>query len=153
MKCLAAILPILYFCCALTPAFAKDCDTGCQMQQIDSYFKALDKISAKGSSIKEIDHFLSILHPDVKYIHVEYAASFDRTAWRQAFIRNLERGAYQNSNQSEQRVLTSIAGKNHVAVEYAHGVRLQDGTWQQQQPLLILFGFNAGQISLVKELW
>ena len=63
------------------------------MQQIHSYFKALDNISRKGASVREIDSLLSLMHVDVKYSHVEYAANFDKTAWRKAFVRNLERGA------------------------------------------------------------
>ncbi|WP_290612243.1 hypothetical protein [Arsukibacterium sp. UBA3155] len=123
------------------------------MDQINHYFKALDKVSLKGGSIKDIDYFLSLMHADVKYIHVEYEASFDKDSWRNAFIRNLERGAYKNSNENEQRVLKTILGKNHAAVEYAHGVIQKDGTWRQKEPLLILFGFTEGKISLVKELW
>lgn len=134
-------------------ALANDCDTTCQMTQINAYFKALDQINVKGSNSKDIEHFLSLLHPDVKYIHVEYEARFDATAWRKAFVRNLERGAYQNGKESEQRILKTIFGKNHVAVEYSHGVIQQDGTWQQKKPLLVLFGFTEGKISLVKELW
>jgi len=93
------------------------------------------------------------MHADVKYIHVEYEASFDKESWRKAFVRNLERDAYQNTNENEQRVLKAILGKNHVAVEYSHGVIQKDGTWQQKKPLLVLFGFTEGKISLVKELW
>lgn len=134
-------------------ALAGNCEASCQMEQINSYFKALDNVSRKGSSIKDIDSFLSLMHADVKYIHVEYEASFDKAAWRKAFVRNLERGAYQNSPDNEQRILKTIFGKNHIAVEYSHGLKQQDGTWQQKKPLLILFGFTDGKISLVKELW
>lgn len=152
MKAIYTLFLVL-FLCSFNKAFADSCDSACQLNQINSYFKALDKISVKGSNSKDIDNFLSQLHADVKYIHVEYDASFDKASWRKAFIRNLERGAYQNGNESEQRILTTIFGKNHVAVEYSHGVIQQDGTWLQNKPLLILFGFTEGKISLVKELW
>jgi hypothetical protein len=153
MKSIYAFLLVIMWSCLFNKALANNCESSCQMDQISSYFKALDKVSLKGSSIKDIDNFLSLMHAEVKYIHVEYAASFDKDAWRKAFIRNLDRGAYQNSIENEQRVLKTIPGKNYVAVEYAHGVIKKDGTWQPKKPLLVLFGFTEGKISLVKELW
>lgn len=134
-------------------AIAASCDSSCQLAQITSYFSALDKISRKGSSIEDIDTLLALTHDKVKYIHVEYEANFDKASWRKAFIRNLERGMYQNSDKNEKRILNVIYGKNHTAIEYSHGVIQEDGSWKQTEPLLALFGFTDGKISLVKELW
>ena len=44
-------------------------------------------------------------------------------------------------------------GKNHIAIEYSHGVIQENNTWQQTEPLLVIFGFKGGKISLIKELW
>lgn len=134
-------------------AIAASCDSSCQLNQITSYFLALDKISRKGSSSEDIDSLLALTHADVKYIHVEYEANFTKESWRKAFVRNLERGAYQKSEENKMRIMNTIFGKNHVAIEYSHGVIQQDGTWQQAEPLLVIFGFADGKISLVKELW
>ncbi len=133
--------------------FAADCDSTCQLNQINSYFAALDKISRQGSSSEDIDSLLALMHDGVKYIHVEYEANFNKESWRKAFIRNLKRGAYQNTANNEKRILNTILGKNHIAIEYSHGVIQKDGKWQQTEPLLVLFGFTDGKISLVKELW
>lgn len=135
------------------PVLALTCDSICQLSQIKSYFLALDKVSLKNSSIKDIDSLLALTHDEVKYIHVEYEANFNKESWRKAFIRNLERGAYQKSVKNEQHILNSILGKNHIAIEYAHGVIQPDGTWQQAQPRLVIFGFTNEKISLIKELW
>ncbi|WP_340681022.1 hypothetical protein [Paraglaciecola sp.] len=132
---------------------ASDCDATCQLAQINSYFSALDKVSLKNSTINDIDSLLALTHDDVKYIHVEYEANFTKDTWRKAFIRNLDRGAYQNSVKNEIHVLNSIFGKNYTAIEYSHGVIQPDGTWQQTEPLLVVFGFTNGKISLIKELW
>lgn len=132
---------------------ASSCDSACQLTQINSYFSALDKVSLKNSSVQDIDSLLALTHDDVKYIHVEYEANFNKQSWRKAFIRNLKRGAYQNSANNEKRILNSIFGKNHTAIEYAHGVIQADGTWQQAEPRLVLFAFTDGKISLIKELW
>jgi len=133
--------------------FAASCNSSCQLNQINSYFAALDKISRKGSNTEDIDNLLSLMHDDVKYIHVEYEANFDKSSWRKAFVRNLKRGAYQNTNNNEMRIINTIFGKNHIAIEYSHGVVQENNTWQQTEPLLVIFGFKDGKISLIKELW
>jgi len=134
-------------------AFAVSCDSTCQLNQINSYFAALDKVSRKNSNIKDIDLLLALTHDEVKYVHVEYEANFTKESWRKAFVRNLKRGAYQNSADNEMRVINTIFGKNHIAVEYSHGVIQQSGIWQPTDSLLVIFGFKDGKISLIKELW
>ena len=116
-------------------AIASNCDSTCQLEQIKLYFSALDKVSRKDSSISDIDYLLALMHDDVKYIHVEYEANFNKGSWRKAFIRNLKRGAYQNTTKNEKRIINSILGKNHIAIEYSHGVTQEDGTWQKTKPL------------------
>ncbi len=134
-------------------AVASTCESDCQLNQIKGYFIALDKISRKGSSNEDIDNLLALMHDEVKYVHVEYQANFNKTSWREAFIRNLKRGFYQNDDKNEMRVSNTIFGKNYTAIEYSHGLIQQDGSWQPSEPLLVLFGFKDGKISLVKELW
>ncbi|KGJ89838.1 nuclear transport factor 2 family protein [Colwellia psychrerythraea] len=134
-------------------ALAANCDSACQLIQIKSYFSALDEVGRKGSTIKDIDSLLAMVHKDVKYIHVEYQANFTKESWREAFIRNLNRGSYQKTKNNEARVINTIFGKNHVAVEYAHGVINSDGTWKKNDARLALFGFKDGKILLIKELW
>ncbi len=153
MKIMLAVgLTIASFLFSST-VLAKDCDANCQLSQIESYFSALDKISRVGSTIGDVDSLLALTHADVKYIHVEYEANFNKVDWRKAFIRNLERGAYRKGKENEMRIMNSIFGKNYTAIEYSHGVIQQDGAWQPTESLLVLFGFTDKKISLVKELW
>jgi ketosteroid isomerase-like protein len=153
MKYISKIVIVITSLILSKTATASSCDSACQLAQVNAYFAALDKVSRKGSSIEDIDALLALTHDDVRYIHVEYEANFDKTSWRKAFIRNLKRGAYQNTAKNEKRILNSIYGKNHIAIEYSHGVIQDNGTWQKTEPLLALFGFTDGKISLVKELW
>ncbi|ATC97227.1 hypothetical protein [Pseudoalteromonas tunicata] len=153
MKFILKIGLLLAFLILSKTTFAASCDSTCQLNQINSYFTALDKINRKGSTLNDIDSLLDLTHDDVKYIHVEYEANFTKESWRKAFLRNLERGAYQNSANNEMRIINTIFGKNHTAIEYSNGVIQQDGTWQQTESLLVLFGFKDGKISLIKELW
>jgi len=134
-------------------SYATDCAAPCQLNLIDSYFKAIDNISRQGSSVEDIDSLLALTHDKVEYVHVEYEANFTKLTWRQAFLSNLKRGAYQNTDKNQIRILNTIYGKNHTAIEYSHGVLQEDGSWQASEPLLVVFGFTEQKISLVKELW
>ena len=153
MKFILKVGLILMCLILVNTAFSADCDSTCQLNQVNSYFSALGKVSRKNSSVSDIDSLLALTHDDIKYIHVEYEANFTKESWRKAFIRNLERGAYQNSEKNEMRITNTIFGKSHVAIEYSHGVIQEDGSWQQTEPLLVIFGFTDGKISLIKELW
>ncbi|WP_299979089.1 hypothetical protein [uncultured Pseudoteredinibacter sp.] len=134
-------------------AGAADCSKECKLNQVEAYFTALAKVSRQGSSIEDIDSLLEAMHEDVKYIHFEYGADFDKDKWRKAFIRNLNRNFYNKTNAHHARVLRAIYGKSHIAVEYSHGVVKEDGVWHPEEPRLAVFGFSDGKISLVEELW
>ena len=130
-----------------------DCSPECQLEQVTVYFQALDKVFREGSTAADIDALLSHMHERVRYVHVEYGADFDRESWRAAFLRNVERGAFNNGPERKIGILKVIHGKNHAAVEYAHGAVLPDGTWESGEPLLVLFEFTEGKISRIEELW
>ncbi|TMP27648.1 hypothetical protein CWB99_14375 [Pseudoalteromonas rubra] len=129
------------------------CDSHCQLSKVNQYFDALDTVSYKGSTVADIDALIGLMHDEVKYEHIEYQANFDKPAWRRAFLRNHESGRYDSETNREIRVLRTIPGKNHIAVEYAYGFNQADGSWQQQEPMLAVFGFKEGKISLIRELW
>ena len=130
-----------------------DCPPECQLEQAGAYFQALDKVFRDGSTVADIDALFSILHDRVRYVHTDYEADFQREAWRSAFVSNLERGAYRNGPERQIGIMSVIHGKHAVAVEYSHGEMLPDGTWKGDEPLLALFRFTDGKISLIEELW
>jgi hypothetical protein len=132
---------------------AQECNETCKIDAVNSYFDALDKVAKKGSTEKDVDALLALMHDNVNYVHVEYKANFDKASWRKAFLRNLKLARYQNTEKNQQRIIKHILGKNYIAVEYSHGVVLDNGQWQATEPLLALFGFTDGKISLIKELW
>lgn len=153
MKNILKLFWILLFVILTNKSFAVECKSECQLEQVKLYFAALDKVARKGSTSNDIDALLELTHENVKYIHVEYEANFDKKTWRNAFLRNLELGRYQNTEENEKRILRSISGKNYLAVEYSRGIVHSDGSWSGSEPLLALFGFTDGKISLIKELW
>jgi hypothetical protein len=130
-----------------------DCYSVCQLDQVEIYFHALDKVFQKESTVADIDTLLSNLHEHVKYIHVEYEADFDKDAWRAAFIRNLERGAFNGEPERKTGILNVIHGTNHAAVEYSRGDVIPDGPWNKRESLLVLFTFRDGKIYRIEELW
>lgn len=132
---------------------AEDCNENCQLAQVKTYFSALDKISKAGSTTSDIEALLALTHEDVKYLHVEYQANFTKDTWRKAFERNLGLERYQKTEKNQIRILNSIKGNNHIAIEYSHGLIDDDGKWEPTNKYLALFGFKDGKIVLVRELW
>lgn len=132
---------------------AEDCSADCQLVRVREYFVHLDAVLRKGSTVADIDALFRLFDESVRYEHLEYDASFDRESWRNAFIRNLENGSYKGEK-DRIRVLRSIHGGSHLAVEYAYGSEDAAGDWiQEGDGLLVLFGFNGDRIVLVREYW
>ena len=153
MKLLITVLTGFSFLLASNTLSAVECNETCQLKQVKAYFTALDKVARKDSIVKDIDTLLALTHDSVKYVHVEYQANFTKDTWREAFLRNLKLGRYQNTEKNHIRILNSIAGKNHIAVEYSHGVIQESGQWEKTDNYLAIFGFTEGKLSLIKELW
>lgn len=136
-----------------TVAGETDCNEQCMLNQVKGYFSALDKVAKKASTKQDIEALLNLMHPSVKYEHFEYQANFDLTKWRQAFLRQLQLGSYDNGPDNEIRITATIFGKTHTAIEYSHGLVGRDGIWQADKKRFALFGFTEGKISLIREYW
>ena len=153
MRILFNVITCLSFIILSYSSMAKDCDEYCQLEQVKAYFFALDKVAKKGSTSSDVDALLALTHDDVKYIHVQYEANFTKDTWRKAFLRNIELGRYQKTDKNQIRILNSKEGKNHIAIEYSHGVIQANGKWEKTNKYLAIFGFTDGKLSLIKELW
>ena len=129
------------------------CDQDCKRSIVENYLEHIVEIFVLGSSVKEIDDFLSQVHDEIKYEHKEYGADFDKEKWRKAFIRQLERGSYNESKQMKGGILNIIYGKNHAAVEYSYGTLNSNGVWEKGHVKFALFGFKDKKVSLVREYW
>jgi hypothetical protein len=111
----------------------------------DQYFERLFKVFSEGSSEADLQALFGLMHDELRYQHFEYEADFSRSEWYEAFLNNLNRGAFQMTG-AERIVKTNVIyGKSHAAVEYRYA--------NKDEKLLILFGFKDGQIVLVRELW
>ncbi|WP_416306721.1 hypothetical protein [Neptunicella sp. SCSIO 80796] len=149
---LVAMLPLMLI---YSLAYAGECNQQCQKKAVDTYFEQLSSIYRKGSKASDIDALFSSLSPSVHYEHLNYGASFNGSDWKQAFISNLNRGAYTSEQNQSIRVEQYIHGNGFVAVAYSYGLIQKNGCWTPEgdQNLLALFGLSNGQISSVKEYW
>jgi hypothetical protein len=129
------------------------CSNDCKKELVESYLDNIVKIFVLGSTIDDIDIFLSQLHDDIKYEHEEYGANFTKLSWREAFARQLKKGFYQEKRRMDGRILKIIYGKNHAAVEYTYGIYSEEGNWEKDHVKFALFGFKDSKISLVREYW
>lgn len=146
----------LVFCLLVVAlgAIAAEAGEGRHLALVRTYFAKIDVIYRHGSSVADIDALFELFDEDVQYEHVAYEARFDKGAWRQAFLGNLERGAYGKGELESTAIVKTIPGGSHMAVEYAYGTRDQEGNWAQEgDGMLILFGFSGDKIVLVREYW
>lgn len=151
------VLALFIACATANLARAEDmaetsCDATCQRTQINAYYAGIDAIMMAGSTIDDIDTFLRGLHNDVRYIHEEYGAEFDKDTWHRAFIRQREQGSYNNGPDGKTSVLRVIHGYKFAAVEFRS--RYTEGATQiETPPRLAIFRFTDGKISQIKEHW
>lgn len=154
IRCLGLSILMMWTICA--SASSNDCDSACKEAQIKSYFKRLSAVYKEGSTSADVDRLFELLAPDVRYVHKEYEANFERAEWRDAFIGNLKRGAYGKDESELIEVTKLIHGRRYSAVEYRYMRRRDDGTLEpadDQGGLLALFGFDGERIALIEEYW
>ena len=128
------------------------CDAACQRTQIENYYAGIDAIMLAGSSVADIDDLLGRLHEDVRYIHEEYEADFDKSTWRKAFVRQLEKGAYNDGPDGLTSILRVIHGYEFAAVEVISRYT-ENGVLIETKPRLVTFKFDQGKILQIKEHW
>lgn len=137
-------------------ALASDpsCSRKCQVKLITEYYQNIDKIMMTGSSMQDVEHFLSLLHDDVRYIHVEYEADFTKDVWRKAFKRQMDKGSYDSPQSAVTTVANIIHGHRVAAVEFID--RYKDDTTGELKvtpPRLAIFTFQEGKIVKIEDMW
>lgn len=152
MKILNTLFILTFFAFSANAQDAS-CSDDCKKELIESYLGDIVRIFVLGSTIDDIDKFLSQLHDEIKYEHEEYGADFTKQSWRSAFVRQLENGFYQETRSMDGRILNIIYGKEHAAVEYTYGIYSEEGEWEKDHVKFALFGFKDNKISLVREYW
>ena len=136
-------------------ASGTECDTSCRERLIGDYFARIGRVFHSRSTEGDINRLFELFDEKVRYQHLDYGADFEKGAWKEAFLGNLKRGAYDKQANQQIKVVTLIHGKQHTAVGYAYGAFQPDGVWKpsDDQVLLALFGFAGNKIVLVREYW
>lgn len=151
-KCFIALMLMLGIS---SHALAEACSKECQKQLVERYFDQLSVVYRKDSKAKDIENLFKSLHPAVDYEHLNYQAKFNKEQWKNAFLNNLKRGAYQSDKADVIRVDQTIYGKGYVAASYSYGEINEKGNWlaKGDQGLLVVFKIEDGKIISVKEYW
>ena len=129
------------------------CGHTCQSEKIEDYYIKISKVMMAGSSVEDVRRFLTVLHNDVRYIHVKYEADFDKEAWHKAFMRRMEGGNYNNHPEDTTKVLRIIHGYNSAAVEFISKYTNEDGVRITNPKRLAFFTFKDGKISKIQDYW
>lgn len=130
-----------------------NCDKTCQSRLVNAYHQGIDQISRKGSSVADVDRFLDGLHPQVQYSHPEYDSEFNKTLWRQAFLRQLNAGRYTGDEQTATHINHIIHGYQHAAVEKIQHYYDDEGNLISTPPRLEMFEFKEGKIFAIRDHW
>lgn len=130
------------------------CDSQCQRSLIDDYYSKINQAVQRHSTEEHIDTFLATLHDDVVYLHDEYEAEFNKSTWRQAFLRQMERGSYANTTQASTLVKSVIHGYQTAAVEFvSRYAENDDSALTASPPRLAIFKFKDNKIVFIQDHW
>ena len=121
---------------------------------IHAYFEHLNRIFRSGSTMADVEALLALCNENIRYIHKEYEAEFNRTTWRQAFERHMQAGRYQGPADHCSTITLCIPGKGYFAIEYFYG-KTKEGQCQPKDSkrLLAIFKIENDKISQIEELW
>jgi hypothetical protein len=122
---------------------------------VEAYFDRLQDVFRADSDAADVDRLLALFTGDGRYVHLKYAADFDLAAWRAAFLRNIDRGAFTASADACIAITNHIPGDGVAAIEYAYGTRSGGGDCRpaNDERLLVMFQLEGERIARVEELW
>lgn len=130
------------------------CDSQCQRSLIEEYYEKVNRVTMRDSTSQHIDDFLSVLHDDVLYLHTEYQAEFNKDIWRKAFLRQLEKGRYNNSEKAVTSIESIIYGYQTAAVEFISRYNDDEtGALISTPKRLAIFKFKDNKIVFIQDHW
>lgn len=114
----------------------------------EKFIELTDITKVKGATKKDIDAVAHLLSDEMHYQHPNYNANLTK----QQFIEGLVR--YMGSADAINSTITSkIIGSNAIAVAFVSTTVIDGKKETDKQPLMRLFEFKQGKITLVKEYW
>lgn len=130
------------------------CDSQCQRSLIEQYYAKINRAIMHDSTLEHVDDFLSVLHDDVLYLHTEYQAEFNKDIWRKAFLRQIENGRYNNSEEALTSIESIIHGYQTAAVEFISRYNDDETNELIATPKrLAIFKFKDNKIVFIQDHW
>jgi len=121
------------------------------LSMVRSFIRASGEVSQRGMAA--VEDVMALMHEDMRYIHLEYGADFDKAAMREGFERRIARAATRGSQVTIQNHIT---GKNIVILETSgtYDRKVDDG-WQPRSydGHVTTYEFKDGKIWRVREYW
>lgn len=118
---------------------------------VRSFIRASGEVSQRGMAA--VEDVMALMHEDMRYIHLEYGADFDKAAMLEGYKRRIARAATRGSKVT---IHKHITGKNIVIIE-ASGTyeRKVDDGWQPRSydGHVTTYEFKDGKIWRVREYW
>jgi len=130
------------------------CNNQCQRSLIEQYYAKINRATMHDSSLEHVDDFLNVLHDDVLYLHTEYQAEFNKDIWRKAFLRQIENGRYNNTEEAGTSIESIIHGHQTAAVEFIRYYNDDETNELITTPKrLAIFKFQDDKIVFIQDHW
>lgn len=107
-----------------------------------------DKTKMKGAAKNDIENVAKLLADDMRYQHPNYKANLTK----QEFIQGLTNYMGVVDSVSTE-IITKIEGLNAITISYVSTTKLNGVSEVDEKPLMRLFEFQNGKITLIKEYW
>ncbi len=114
----------------------------------EKFITVSDATKVKGATAKEIKLVADLLTDDMRYQHPKYQVDVSK----QAFIAGLKHWMG-SAEQLNSTIKNSIVGDNAVVISYISKSKRAGKIEIDETPLMRLFEFKDGKISLVREYW
>lgn len=118
------------------------------IELVEKFIQLTDATKVKGASQKDIDDVAALLADEMRYQHPNYNADLTKAQFIEGLARYL--GAVDEMNSV---ITTKIVGSNAITVAFI-SITVKNGKADiDERPLMRLFEFKQGKITLVREYW
>ncbi|KGJ88758.1 nuclear transport factor 2 family protein [Thalassotalea sp. ND16A] len=115
---------------------------------VTEFITLSDKTKVKGAVVSDIENVALLLAEDMRYQHPNYSADLTK----KEFIQGLKNYMGVADSLSTE-IIDKIEGLNAISITYVSTTEMNGATEVDKKPLMRLFEFNDGKITLIKEYW
>lgn len=107
-----------------------------------------DITKVQGATKSDIEAVAELLSDDMRYQHPSYSADLSKEEFIEGLVRYM--GVVDSM---DSKITNKIIGSNAVTLSFVSTTVMDGKTDVDKQPLMRLFEFEHGKITLVKEYW